>query len=339
MNSSELLSAPLTVNWSLSYRCNFNCDHCYSRTLDADPLPVEKVKKIIDILAQKGVVLLNFGGGEPLLVPNLMEIAAYAVSMGLKVSMNSNGWLVDRQRADLISKAGFFSVGISIDSPDPLCHDRFRNREGSFVRAVRALDNLGEAGIRTTVSCVITRINLGSWQGMIELCQSRGVFALYMHNFKCPGPDLVKREDLDLSPDQWRDFYIEAMQVRDSVKGLAISFDDPVMAALPGYEHERAVPGSTCGKLSLHIGPDGRVTPCGFIPVSIGNILEDNFDDIWLGSPVLKMMRSKTPRGKCNGCTSYDQCLGGCTARVYAVTGTFDQPDPHCWIYGEGPDD
>jgi GeoRSP system radical SAM/SPASM protein len=268
-----------------------------------------------------------------------MEITAYAVSKGLKVALNSNGWFVDPHKADQISRAGFSCVGISIDSPDPRCHDRFRNKKGSFGRALRALDNLRDAGVRTTVSCVISRINLDSWQNMIELCRDRGVATLYMHNYKCSGLGLVNMKDLDLSPEQWRIFYTQALRVRDSVKDLAISFDDPIMAALPDYRHEGAVPGSTCGKLSLHIGPDGSITPCGFIPVSIGNILEDDFDKIWFDSPVLKMMRSKIPRGKCDGCASYEQCLGGCTARVYAVTGTFDQPDPHCWIPNEGSDD
>ena len=97
------------------------------------------------------------------------------------------------------------------------------------------------------------------------------------------------------------------------------------------------VKGSTCGKLSLNIEPDGGISPCGFMPIIIGNILKDDFDRMWFESPVLEKLRSKTPTGKCSGCDSYDDCLGGCPARSFALTGNFDSPDPHCWVGEEEP--
>ncbi|UCG38138.1 MAG: radical SAM protein, partial [bacterium] len=138
MNGNDILSAPLTVNWSLSYRCNFTCRHCYSRTLDTPALPPERMRDVVELLADKGVVFVNFGGGEPLLVGELFDITAFAASRGIKVTMNSNGWLLDRAVSGRIRAAGFESVGISIDSPDARVHDRFRNMEGSFARAVSA---------------------------------------------------------------------------------------------------------------------------------------------------------------------------------------------------------
>jgi GeoRSP system radical SAM/SPASM protein len=335
MKNSDLLSAPLTVNWSLSYQCNFTCSHCYSRELETVMLPPADIRNVVDLLAEKGVVFINFGGGEPLLLDDLYNITAYAVSRGLKVTMNTNGWLLDAPAAGRIAKTGFHSVGISIDSPRAQVHDRFRNREGSFDRALEALDNLKETGVKSTVSCVINKGNLANWQGMIDLCRDHGARTLYLHNYKCSGMGQVNRDELDLTPDEWSAFYTEALEIREGLSDLVISFDDPIMAALPGYHAEGAVKGSTCGKLSLHIEPDGGVTPCGFIPVTIGNILTDDFDSIWFDSPVLEKMRSKTPTGKCSGCASYEDCLGGCSARAFALTGSFDSPDPHCWIEEE----
>ena len=335
MKNSDLLSAPLTVNWSLSYQCNFTCSHCYSRTLETAILPLSDIRSVVDLLVEKGVVFINFGGGEPLLLDDLYDVTSYAVSRGLKVTMNTNGWLLDAAAAGRIASTGFHTVGISIDSPVPELHDRFRNRKGSFERAVKALDNLKEAGVTTTVSCVINRGNMENWQGMVDLCRDHSVRTLYLHNYKCTGMGQVNMGDLDLTPSEWSVFYTEALQVRDSLSDLVISFDDPIMAALPGYHAEGAVKGSTCGKLSLHIEPDGGITPCGFIPVTIGNILKDDFDRMWFDSPILEKMRSKTATGKCSGCVSYEDCLGGCSARAFALTGSFDSPDPHCWVEEE----
>ena len=333
------LSAPLTVNWSLSYRCNFNCRHCYSRNQAEISLTLDKIIPVLDLLREKGVVHLNFGGGEPLLFPDIFEVASHGASIGLKVAMNSNGYLLDAPAAERIASAGFFSVGISIDSPRKEVHDRFRNRVGSFDRATAALEHLRSTGIRTTVSCVINRENVEDWEGMIPICRDLGAGTLYLHNYKCSGSGMVNMGELDLAPEEWAEFYRVALDVQEKVKDVALSFDDPIMASLPGYRQDNAVPGSTCGKLSLHLEPNGDITPCGFIPITIGNIVSDEFDEIWFHSPVLEKLRNKNPTGKCDGCSSYESCLGGCSARSFSLTGGFDNPDPHCWVKGQGNGD
>ncbi len=329
--NAGLLSAPLTFNWTLSYSCNFSCSHCYSREEQATELSTADIKRIVDVLAEKKVPFINFGGGEPLIREDLFEIASYATEQGLNVSMNSNGWLIDEAAAGRLAAAGFQSVGISIDSADACLHDEFRCMPGSFERAVSALDHLRAAGIRTTMSSVISRINYRNFRDLLALAFEHGVNQVYLHNFKCSGRGFKNREELDLDPAEWKAFYLEALEVKNTTSEPAISFDDPVIASLPGYDADPLVKGSSCGKLSLHLRPNGDITPCGFIPLVVGNILDQDFDEIWYGSEVLQQMRHKEAKGKCAGCGAYGDCLGGCTARAFATTGDFSEPDPHCW--------
>lgn len=328
---TELFSAPLTFNWTLSYKCNFTCSHCYSRDEAAEELPTEQIKQIVDVLAEQQVPFVNFGGGEPLIRKDLLDVTRYATDKGLNVSMNSNGWLLDLATAQQIKDAGFKSVGISIDSAAGASHDDFRNQNGSFDRAVAALDALHAVGVKTTMSSVISRINFRDFRALLDLAREHHVAQIYLHNFKCSGRGFKNREDLDLTPEEWRDFYVEALQVKNETADLLISFDDPVIASLPGYDENPLVKGSSCGKLSLHLRPNGDITPCGFIPLVVGNILTDNFEDLWYNSPVLNGMRNKEAKGKCQGCGAYQDCLGGCTARAFATTGDLSEPDPHCW--------
>ncbi|MBW2504812.1 MAG: GeoRSP system radical SAM/SPASM protein [Deltaproteobacteria bacterium] len=327
----EILSAPLTFNWTLSYRCNFTCDHCYSRDEVCNELSTADNYRIIDVLAEQQIPFINFGGGEPLLRDDLFDIAGYATQCGLNVSMNSNGWLLDSKVAQRLRDCGFKSVGISIDSPEPTVHDQFRNMPGSFTRATHALDSLADSGLKSTMSSVVSRINYRCFQDLLDLARDHHVTQIYLHNFKCSGRGFKNRENLDLTPEEWQTFYREALATKERISDLIISFDDPVIASLPGYQHQSMVKGSSCGKLSLHLRPNGDIAPCGFIPVVVGNILKDDFETIWFESPVLKAMRSKVASGKCASCSVFEDCQGGCTARAFATTGDFNQPDPHCW--------
>ncbi len=323
------LSAPLTVNWTLSYDCNFSCSHCYSRGLRKNELPLPEVLKIVDELAANRVAYANFGGGEPFLYPHLFEVAKYAAQKGIKVTMNSNGWLIGPENASKCKDAGFRSVGVSIDGATAEVHDWFRNRAGSFERAFTALDNLRSAGVESTVSAVIFKKNVADYKTIVKMAADHGASTVYLHNFKCSGKGMENRAELDLPPDEWKEFYEDALKWRAEAPAK-LAFDDPIIALL-GEKSEGAVKGSTCGKLSLHIEPDGDATPCGFIPLSLGNLLTDGLKKIWTESEVLEKMRSKSPEGKCVGCSAYGECLGGCTARSLAVTGKFNSPDPHCW--------
>lgn len=331
MKNDFLPGAPLTINWAVTNRCNFKCGHCYSRSDPSDELDFDTIYKCMRHVAEAGVLSVNFGGGEPLLRKELMRIASFASSQGMKVSMNSNGYLIDADRAEGLKKNGFSKIGISIDSHLSEVHDDFRGVKGSHEKAVKALALLNGTGIETSISAVICRINHMDVESLVEFALRNRVKQLNFHNFKCSGLGYTNKDELDLSSDEWKKFYVRALDIKHETDGLDISLDDPIIAQLGQDKNDSMVKGSICGKLSLNIKTNGDITPCGFIPIVIGNITRDNLKDIWMKSSVLEKMRNKTPTGKCANCGHYDDCLGGCTARAIALTGDMNSPDPHCW--------
>ena len=78
MKTVNFLKSPLTINWALSNRCNFHCRHCYSRTDPSEELDVETLFSCIEKICAAGVLSINFGGGEPLLRKDLLEIASFS---------------------------------------------------------------------------------------------------------------------------------------------------------------------------------------------------------------------------------------------------------------------
>ena len=331
MKSDLIPSAPITVNWAVTNKCNFSCNHCYSRSDTKEELDIDAVGHVLDELAKAKVFSVNFGGGEPLLRKDLLEIARRTADLGFTVSMNSNGFLIDREMAMKLKDAGFSKVGISIDSPVAEIHDKFRGVEGSHKKALAALVYLQEAGIETSISSVICKINIDHVDGLVEMALLSKVSNINFHNFKCSGLGFTNKDILDLTADEWKDFYIRAIELKKTVRNLRISLEDPIISLLGERNEETLVKGSVCGKLSLNIKSNGDITPCGFIPMVIGNICKDDLIEIWNNSTVLDQMRNKKPKGKCLSCESQSECLGGCTARTLALTGDMNNPDPHCW--------
>ncbi len=331
MRNNSLPSAPVIINWALTNRCNFSCRHCYSRVNTNEDLDTATIRRLIRKASEAKVLCLNFGGGEPLLRADFLDIVRFATDLGLAISMNSNGFIIDRQTVIDLKASGIRKVGISIDSPEAAVHDTFRNTEQSHARALQALVHLRDAGIETSVSSVICRINAEDLQGLVDMAASVNASCINFHDFKCSGLGYTNRSELDLTPEEWRAVYEEAVALKESTGELQVMLDDPIISLLGQADGESLVKGSVCGKLSLYVKADGAVSPCGFIPTPIGNLLDDDLLEIWRNSQVLEAMRNKHARGKCVGCNCYEDCLGGCSARAFALTGDINNPDPHCW--------
>lgn len=129
---------PYLLALNLTKRCNLKCDHCY---LDAttkaaggdDELSTEECFKLIDQIAEvnKGCLIV-ITGGEPLVRPDILDIARHAVKQGFMVVFGTNGMLINDQMAKSLVEIGVMGMGISIDSLDPQKHNQFRGVPGAW---------------------------------------------------------------------------------------------------------------------------------------------------------------------------------------------------------------
>jgi len=98
------------VIWNLVRRCNLCCEHCYSISADRDfpgELSTREVYDVMDDLRKFGVPVLIFSGGEPLLRPDLFDIARRAKSMGFYVGLSSNGTLIGADNIERIAQTQY----------------------------------------------------------------------------------------------------------------------------------------------------------------------------------------------------------------------------------------
>src|SRR4051812_18460170 len=155
-------SGPVVV-WNSTKTCNLTCAHCYADAeirRFAGELTTEEAQRMIEDLASMNVPALLISGGEPLVRPDILDLADYATSLGVRVTFSTNGTLIDKKKAERLKKIGVTYVGISVDGGEAR-HDQFRGKVGAFKEAIRGIRNCREAGIRVGIRFTVTQENLG----------------------------------------------------------------------------------------------------------------------------------------------------------------------------------
>jgi len=159
------------VVWNMTRRCNLKCIHCYSNSANVDypdELTTEEGKRMIDDLAAFGAPVLLFSGGEPLMRPDLLELAQYATDRGMRAVISTNGTLISKEIAAELKKIGLSYVGVSLDGLQKT-HDRFRGTKGAFEKAIHGIRNCRDAGIKVGLRFTVNKHNLADVADMFDL--------------------------------------------------------------------------------------------------------------------------------------------------------------------------
>ena len=162
---------PLYVKIKLIYGCNLRCEMCnHWREQREPPLPAARLVEALDELAVLGCQKVHFSGGEPLLRPETPDMIAHAAALGMRVTLTTNGTLLDKELARWLVESGLRGVNISIDSPDRKTHDRIRGLTGAWKKACRAVRlfrryaHKGKITIR--INTVVSQLN---FRGLVRL--------------------------------------------------------------------------------------------------------------------------------------------------------------------------
>lgn len=157
------------VNYHITNRCNFHCTYCFGKFNEQKDPTLDDAKKIVDNIAlyftQNNITngRINFAGGEPTLYEHLDELIDYTSSLGIQVSIVTNGSLLTQER--IRSWQGNVScIGISIDSID--CDTNLtigrccRNKVISLSQWSKLAKAIHNRGIDLKINTVVSRLNL-----------------------------------------------------------------------------------------------------------------------------------------------------------------------------------
>jgi radical SAM protein with 4Fe4S-binding SPASM domain len=168
------------IAWEVTRSCNLNCVHCRAAASCgpyAGELSTEKCLKLIDEIATVSSPVIILTGGEPLLRPDIFEIATYGTNKGLRMVMATNGTLVTPAVVRKMIESGIKRVSISIDGKDAASHDAFRQEKGAFAGAMAGIEALKDAGMEFQINTTITTANLKQIKDILELAKKLGAAA------------------------------------------------------------------------------------------------------------------------------------------------------------------
>lgn len=275
---------------AITRKCNYDCKHCYERfnLADEDIVPIDRWKEVIKDIQKIGVSIITFSGGEPMLRYNglikLLESADKSLS-DFHIHTSGDGVLLEKALA--LKNAGLHSAAIGLDDVNPGRHDTFRGYKGSYNEALQAIKYFQEAGVFTYINMCITKdlIRSGDLLKYFELAKDLNVGAVRFLEPKPCGGYISENID-DLFSEDYRnivtEFFMEANQGKKYKDYPLISYD--------AYFEDKNRMGCMMGGHShFHIDSLGNVEPCVFLPISFGNIMEEDFLDIF------KRMREAIP--------------------------------------------
>ena len=353
--------------WETTAGCNLECIHCrrldVSKQLMKTDLSTQEALVFVRNLAEFAKPILVLSGGEPLFRPDIFQIARHGTEHGLPVALATNGTLIDEHIAHAIVDSGIQRVAISIDGADETTHDNFRRQAGSLAAALSGFRHLRRLGMSMQINCTVTKHNVSQIETLYAKAKELGADALHLFMLVPVGCGVQIAESNVLPAGEYErvlnwmydkskeneihlkatcaPHYFRVIRQRAAAEHIHVeashSHAKPERVPSPSHGHPGGpnmaamTKGCLAGSAICFVSHTGEVFPCGYLPVSAGNVKRQPMREIWEHSEVFGRLRDvEQLEGKCGLCEFKKICLG-CRARAfYATRGNYMAEEPHC---------
>lgn len=323
------LGLPIGGNFELTARCNFNCPMCYVHQCSVredQELTAQQWIEIARKAKEKGMMFALLTGGEPFIRRDFFEIFDAMKNMGIMVSINSNGSMLDGEIRRRLIENPPFRMNISLYGSSG---ETYRNMCGqdAFERVVENIRALKDAGVDVRLNLSITPYN---YQDLEKICNIARDLDVQVKASAYMYPPVRIHGDVEfghrLTPEEAAASTVEWDLLRfgeEEFARRARGMKD-LCAISPrecGAVPEEGV-GCRAGSSSFWLTWDGRMLPCGMMPGPASNVLEVGFDAAWdairAGTRKIRMPK------ECTACPKRQVCPA-CAAVCVTETGAFDR--------------
>ena len=322
--------------------CHHRCLHCYNfwrgrRAPVKDPRTLTRAE-ILDLVRKirRDTPLRQVGlsGGEPLLRPDLPEIATDLVAEGLSVVVITNGTLLTDGLLERFPRKTVFEF--TLFSVDAQLHDRIAGRTGAFKKVIRGVESAGRHNFRLALACVINSLNAHDVLQTIELGIALKAEAALFNRINLSRSTLPVADQLVPSVEQLREA-LDAAEEAASRYGIGVAVSVPIPPCLIDISRYKHLHFGWCprgGEGAYYtVSYNGLLRPCNHSSVILGDLRKEGFAEIVMRESTRAFWEPVAP--ECQNCSHplRDSCRGGCPAASHECYGTTARIDPfvaHC---------
>ncbi len=169
---------PLACGCYITSRCNFRCEFCNIWRIKPDfQISQEQAERLIKELAELGLIYFSFSGGEPLVIPYIFDLLAYAKQSGIIYThIVSNGYLMDKNKANRLKEANVSEISFSLDG-DQNIHDKIRGVNDAFNKVMEAMDYVKTYAPKTKIvlNTILNPVSPENALFAVETARQQGV--------------------------------------------------------------------------------------------------------------------------------------------------------------------
>ena len=325
---------PLAVLAEITHKCPLQCPYC------SNPLELESASKelttaewlrVIDELAEIGVLQIHFSGGEPTARKDLVQLVQRASDVGLYSNLITSAVMLTRDKLAALADAGLCHVQISFQGAEAGVADRVGGYKNGHAKKLEVARWTRELDLPLTVNAVMHRQNLHQLPEIIDMAVALDAARLEVANVQYYGWALKNRHALMPTREQCDDCTRIVDAARERLQGvLDIDYVIPDYYAL---RPKQCMGG--WGRQFFNISPSGKVLPC-HAAESITGLQFDSVRDksiawIWDNSPAFNLYRgTEWMPEPCQSCEFKEADFGGCRCQAFALTGSASNTDPAC---------
>lgn len=333
---------PLSGTFELSPVCNFSCRMCYVRknqeAIRAEGKRIRTAKEWIALAEEcreAGMLYLLLTGGEPFLYPNFRYLYETLQNMGIVLSINTNGTMIDADTLSWLKEHAPARVNITLYGASADTYERICGNAEGYQRAVDAILGMKEAGIPVVINASMIPENMKDMQEIINFGKKHDI-VVRVGTYMFP-PVRRTREDTDsrLTPEEsgrlnvMKQFYAmkEEEFIRRGELCLRSCQSNPEEDFDTWGQDEGEQMRCRAGRSTFWIDWEGKMTACGIMDFPVARFpFEDGFIDCWMD--LTEQVRSCTVLSGCKGCEKKAICHP-CAAIVYAETGNVNTKAPY----------
>lgn len=334
---------PLSGTFELTPVCNMACRMCYVRMAKDEQEAIRPLRtakewlELAETAKEKGMLYLLLTGGEPFLYPEFRMLLPELHRMGLVISINSNGTMIDEDTVGWLKETPPSRVNLTLYGASDETYGKLCGNPAGFTQAVRAVRLLREAGIQVKVNISLTPYNAGDLEGIMDFCRSERLIVQatsYMFPPLRRDSSMVGKNDR-FSPEEAAYYAAKIESLMNGEEKYLRRIEAEDLAGLPSDSEEGCLEtegeGMRCraGKCSFWVTWDGKFLPCGMLPPeSAPDVFRDGFDAAW--EQVTGMCAAIRLPAECRACSLKDQCRA-CAAMVLTESGSYSEvPEYRC---------